>query len=987
MKLWSILFLCLFIFSSCDEAPKLSSISKISTTFDTGDNNYPGGLIIVGIREDANERVSYAFANGVVTPIKLEKGDWTFYGMGFSGGAGNFSGTRSCGMKSVSFRKGSETNVDIELSAEGCSGKLSRTLKLKNVTFSSCPALYSYNSDTNYSTTINEYDPATYCNPAGEQLQGITHYKLTALNLINNQASDGFSICSEFTAAVNLPTQVVPFKVSLYRSLHECQLNLAPHALHSMINGLEYGDTTGRDFLFRDISSTDTRLVLADTHTGKFKSPFINMLPRILCEGVDCTTLPSFDREVNIPWNEKLNHQVVLKNVNTNSCSGFSVSSDFFSVKDCMVRNRHAYMSLQRNELSCQGPSGITSGSIVELYSRNGRTYILSHAAGRTNVQVFTADGSSVTSFQVALNTNFIDIAAADDGDIYVMSLTEIRKFTMNSGGAYNLTQSYPFGGLQIEVDHNGNFMLVAIGTDTISSVRTSDGVPINDVFYASTISQLQMNQTNDDLFSLEIRDTPGPPVTSTGFIRKTRFNPVTGVLSKHDIMNAPDGFSGEGMINRSFFMKNFYLNNNLLYTLSDGGQITTLQEDSGTGMWTVSSGPSGPVPDAVKFIVNSGRAYVTNGTVFKALRFSGTWIEIGEYDGSCTENAVFAIGADSDSILMTTVQTPTPAESNPNLIEAGLKLLGRRTNLGGTLSYYFKHLSDEQTRRTFGGYLNTPQRILGAAGVGGMLSDFSCEGLDAAAQVSPVNRVYGVDDPYFGYRSYQITVSDSSEALPAFICDDAAAYGACGRAYDFQINVRSTGLFEKEHYTLKLKCNLPIGEIEYYKSDSFEMRRYLSYWNTFQDQSARYETYMTRQTASHFEAEMATATKFGTNEVWGRGVTINKTPEEIFAKAFEYERDGVSHFFNRIGAKDIPDEYPTNPDYLANKSNVDLSGPASICLNNTKDIPISTASTAGCSITNRFTTSSKGIPLSIESLDDAEVSGSQFQDLFTITP
>jgi hypothetical protein len=105
--------LCLFFLASCDEAPKLSSISKIAATFDTGSTSYPGGVIVVGERQDAPGKVSYSFTNSQ-NSVSLEKGDWIFYAVAYAGPT-KFKGTKSCAMTSASFRKGKATSLTLNL--------------------------------------------------------------------------------------------------------------------------------------------------------------------------------------------------------------------------------------------------------------------------------------------------------------------------------------------------------------------------------------------------------------------------------------------------------------------------------------------------------------------------------------------------------------------------------------------------------------------------------------------------------------------------------------------------------------------------------------------------------------------------------------------------------------------------------------------------------------------------------------------------------
>lgn len=978
----------LIFFTSCDVAPKLSSISLIATSFDTGSSNFPGGVIIVGQRTDEPGKVSYSFAGSSNLSINIERGDWTFYGIGYAGPS-KFTGATSCATATTSFRGGASATVSLELSAEGCSGKLSRTLLFRTIHPQSCSALYNYNSDDDIFEAIDPNDPGTWCPVPDDQNQNTSFYKLAALDIVNETKTGGVSTnCINNSAQTfYLPSEVVPFKVSYYRSLEECNSTLSPHVSYNFVNGLKTGDPALFNHFYKETSATASELLLPGAITRSFKSPFMNMIPRITCEvSAPCNIEPALPVSFNVPWDEESQSRLIARNTSLSTCSESNFSSKYFTISDCYVKNRHMYANVQRNSLQCQASSAFGGGTVVDIYERNNRIYILYRLSGKTRIKVTDYDSIPKYDFEVTADTTPLNMAASDSGEVFVLTPTVVRRFTP-SGNTYNFVRDYvSINFNHIEVSNDAKFAFLANdASDRLYAYSTETALQVSFVNYTDTIKQLQY--VDGILYRMTYDGT-------TGSLIKTIVNPVTGVLSLYpNMLLGP--WNESGLIARTLAMNNFYIANQKLYLLNPNNHgLYTYVIDENTGEWTILHGGGGAQlaeTDATVMIATSEHFYFSNGTYLRSynqLLPGGAWTDIGDYDGTCSENVIVTKGTTTETLSLKTVLTPDLPETNPRLFATATKLIGRPTFTYPNSYYFFPHLNEGQQRPTNGGKLSVAQYLLGPAGIGGMLNEYSsCTEIKNLLDISPViQKSYLVDDPYKGARNYQISMSKMQGIIPPFICDDSTPWLACANLYDIQINVNSTGVAHKEKYTLKLKCESKVGELDYLDYNSSDSHKELIYWNTNSALQGRVDSYKSVKTATNFTAEIALINKISSGHVRAREITINKDSERIRAGAVDYERDTFSHRMNFSEIDEATADYLTSLDYSAYASDTSFGGVATLC--NDEASALLNFTSVGCaSISAQSAVNSKNMSLSIDALDDADDPDSDFQNFFLMRP
>lgn len=981
-------FLLFFVLlASCEEAPKLSSISKIATTFDTGSTSYAGGVIVVGVRQDVPDTVSYSFINSS-NSLSIEKGDWTFYAIGYSGPS-KFTGTKSCGMTSASFRKGKSTSLNLNLSTDGCSGKLSRTLKIRPVYTHSC----TINSD--YITGSDRFTPpvdallGTYCVSPAEQNDNISYYKISSLNMASGTTSTGFSSAcintSIFAPALDLPTEKMPLTVTFYKSSEECRGDATPHLTYNLTSGIAANYSSSFDKLSKELNPGNYQLFLPAALTKRMKSPFLGMIPRLNCGTYggysECSPEPLQSIHARVPWDYPLKNQLLLRNVTSPNCNGLTNNSKLFTIEDCKVINRSMYGTIRRNALTCRETPSFSPGSIVDLYERNKKVYILYRSGSDTQIAVYSDTGKFDHAFTVSSDHTFVSFAADDNGVLYAMAPTQIFKFEKNTSGFYTQTDvQFISNGSLIEVTPDGSHLFLAKNIGTLFEVyRTSDFNLRSSSPFAALLPINQIQFYKGILYSGHDTTNGGTPA---GIIYRNYYNASLGAVSAN---TTNIGFEND--INR------FYItDNDRYYILHNSGVSYEYSINPATGDVSIIHGGGGgaSLTNATSYIASNNIHYYSDGTNFKAYNVNtgGVWNVSGEYDGECGEDVTVEDGQNSQMISLQSYFALPGDYNNIHLFEAGMKLSGKKIPVSSDENnFLFPHLNENQIQSSAGGGLNRIQRMLGPHGIGGMFHDFAtCTDLAAALSVGEINRNFSVDDPYTGFRTYSIHAKNVNGALVPYFCNDSDIAGSCNNNITLRFNVTSTGLFENEIFALKVNCDNKVGSMEVLKYDSDETRKELLFWNTNDNQKARYETIKSYKTNGYFFGEILKANKTGDEQLWGRNISIEKTSDLTKAKAVEYNRDVSRHRANFIEIQDTPTGFPTNTDYLSDRSTNSFAGPANLCLaiNQTN---MSTATIAGCTITNEATATSFGVSLSLDVLLDADDDTSGFQNQFGLDP
>lgn len=1012
LKMLLAIFCSLLFFTSCDVVPKLSSISQIATTFDSGSSNFNGGFIILGIRSDVPDVVSFSSSDGSNPQVNLDRGDWTFYGVGYAGTAYVVGGTTyykkltgaiSCGTSTVSIRGGQSTNISLNLSSEGCSGKLARTLKFHTTQVDRCDAFYNYDGNVDSFNAAATYSAGTTCIGLPGDQQAITtypYYKVSVLNIAGGSKSEGVtSTCRLYNFAADrlvLPIGKVPFQIKLYRTLAQCEANIV-HNSFDLSSGIETGNPLEFDQAIVEIAadSSDTRIVLPTAHTKRWKSPFMSMIPRLLCDtGLNCFTSPTpVTPDPNpmpstysgyIEWNSPKKNQLIIPDVVTNSCSGLTHDSKYFGLKDCEIKNGFLYTTAVRNELLCR-PSLAVGITYYDIYERNGFIYLLYSNGSNSVVRILDDEGQTITTLTLPTNT-YRAVAATDAGEIFVASRFDgTQSYIKNSSGSY--VQSFNDAWLltnKIELTPDGKMLFYVPDSDgtMVNSYNVVQRIDKGQIGFPKLVQKIQYYPREEVIYTLNV-NVQNDPAEIGGFN-------ATPVNDAGDFSSVIPQFSTAKAIS-------FHINSDILYSygIGDGpGNVVTATKIA--GVWTTLNGLSGLsflslVAD--KFIAVSRGVYaVDSGTstlVSNKFKFNGEW-DPPTATGSCIDSFTVRLGSQTTTMNFATFETPINATKNLNLFGAAFEMVGIKDIPVSHSShrYLFDSINKNQVRGNSSGRLGNVQRLLGPQGIGGMLYEYSsCEQIRDLLLVSnEINKTFAVDDPYSGYRSYQIRLSKNNSVIPAFTCDNNVINQAgCVTPYDMLISVTSTGLFEKENYNMKLKCGSKAGEIDYFKYNGTESKKELHYWNTTVEAHARSDSYELLQSSNYFNSQMSYIVKSSDDSIRSRTVVLEKWDDLIRTYTSDYERDAIDHRVQSYYVAETPAAFPLSANYATWRAVSQFSGVANVCRPVTQT-SINGATTT-CNMNALSNNNSKGLPLSMATLENSDISGTAFQNLFQTPP
>lgn len=962
-----------------------------------GSTFYDGGVFVVGVRSDKPGKVSFSSQPGNIPNIKLDRGDWTFYGLGYVGPQ-RMKGDLHCGMTTLSIREGESIGINLQLSSEGCSGRLARNIKIHSVQVDPCDGFYQYDYANNSFQPSVDYDPNFTCKnfPIDQSsLQASTsYYSITFLNLNNGLETEGItSSCRLYNTAadrIKLPLAIFPYKVKLYRSDETCNAGMIPHNEFNFRDGLEQGKPQEFDSFLKSIQTdkSDTRIVVPSAHTRRFKSPFMNLIPRFLCDsGMDCFNAPTAISGLPVgqptffhslvPWSRPKKEQLLMKDVIAQTCSDLKHDSKFFGIKDCRIKNRFLYGTIIRNELSCR-PSSIPSETYQDLYERNGKIYLLYSSWGSAFLKIFDSTGETIADYQLPDNS-YSEVAASDSGDIFLSSnISGTQGFFINATGT--LEQKFNDMTLivsELEVNSDGTILYYAEDpvSNKVKSYSVRQEITLEEFNFSQTVRKIQFHKADSSLY---VHVANSPNTSTFGAVHKLRLNDA---LSELVTMTANS--------------ISFHISNDTLYKYGQGdgpGSVITMKKNA-SGIWTVVNGLSGNSflsTTADKFVAVDGSVYAivegSNTLVSNKFKFNGEW-DNTTASGVCKDSFTINMGAMTMNFAAASEETQGTLTKNHTLFNAAISAVGIRSGTSDFNIFAFNSLNKDQTKQTWGGKLSLVQRLLGPQGVGGMLSEYaSCEALRDIASISSVQKSFSVNDPYSGFRSYSIRVENRHAYIQPFTCDDNVInQTGCSNTYDLKIHVDSTGLYEKEKYKLLLSCASKKGEIEYLRYDGTEEEGQLHYWNTSVEGTARSDSYELFRKRSELKATMTYITKTSDSDIRSRSVVLEQWSDLRVSFTLDYERDNLDHRAQFYYSAGKPLEFPSLPSYTSSRNMTQYSGTASICrpVNQTM---ISGATTT-CSMSAQSSTNSRGLPLSMATLENADIAGVPFRQLFTLSP
>ena len=990
------ILILLFIFSSCNsDTAKLSEISKVSANFNTGSTSFTGGVTIVGVRTDSNDKVVVSFSDGVMKPIKLDRGDWTFYGIGYDGPS-KMAGTMSCGMTSINVRGGSSTSVNLNFSEDGCSGKLARTVKFHTLQVDHCNAFYNYDTNTDSFTPQSDYSPGVTCEglPNDQKnVPALTYYTLTAMNLSAGKFSDGFtSSCRMYnnvSERIKVPVAVFPYTVRIYRSLQECQANLIPHNEFKMLNGLEANYSSEFDSKLKELSAdkSNTRLVVPTAHTKRWKSPFMANIPRFLCNGgLDCfdnltpvipdpTPLPAAYTGYVI-WNAPKTNQLLISDFAGSNCNDIRYDSKYFGIKDCKIKNRHVYATVVRNELTCK-PQTDPNYIYRDLYERDGKIYILYSEGLSGKVDVLNRQGEKLVTF--SLPDIFDNIAVKSNGEIFVSSELIGMKSFIPSGSS--LVPNFEDSGLlvsEFDITPDGEYIFFADSPSgrMMRTYSVSEGISIHAKSLLQDIRKIQYYPGDNKLYTM-VNNSPN---TSN----------VGAIVSQ----SVEAGATGNPIaVLGAAFLSGFHILNDILYVygIGDGpGHVISMRKNN-SGIWNTVNGLSGNSflsSTGDRFIAVDNFAYTfeygSSNLISNKFKLNGEWDKPVDA-GNCIETFNLKYQGQNQTVSFRTTEFVTNVFNTYSLYEAAYRMVGTRAPYQDFNRYLFNSMNRDQSKNTASGNISIVQRLLGPQGVGGMLHDFgTCNEIKTLAAVSPVYRNFAVNDPYGGLKTYQVTVTSNSEVMHPFICDDSnASASACLNTYDLILSVRTQGLFELEGYDIKMKCGTSkVGQIDYARTRRAESDKQFHLWNMNDDLAMRLDSNIYYEAGSELRSEISNVVKISTSHIRGRSVVLESSSDWKSSFVTDYERTDTEHGRRVLYVGARPAEFSSLASYAANRSESQYSGNGLFILLINTNLNAS-SSTVG--MAPHPANSALGLPLSMSSLENSMVPGVPFRNIFQV--
>ena len=834
---------------------------QVSASFTVGAAGFTGGLIAYG---EGPNGAKFAVSSGTGKSINttIVDGTWKIYVMGWEDPNNfKFRGTKYCGMSEVNLAS-NDASVNITLSEANCESGTTFVTETepKAVLISSCAGFYSYDTGTD-SYSIPDSD--TFCSSLPTALQASFEYYRLALPTIQG-ATVSPGIRSECIVAkghggpkLDIPTKKFPFRVMMFRSLQDCMDPTNPRmSVFGFLNGLEDGNQPSFDHHYY-ASGGDARLFLPTSMTRRGYSPFMGMMPRILCGSSDCFAkpiLPAFSPGSPFHFNPKWgqdswdnSRNTIIKGFkptdDTSTCDGttknFLNQDPYFSIKECSIENGDLKGKFIRNPLTCNS-GGNEFSKAIDLYERNGKIYVVSNDPGLYQNWISIYSDRGVLENNIAISSDtYKGMAVDNSGKIYVVSYaaataTSLRIYSGNSTlGPYSSSNT-SYASLadvtDIEIDNNGTIFVGAadamkaftISGSTFSSAVSASlgsGEVIKKMLFRGSKIFTLTNHGSDSTF-YEVALSSG---TLTGTTLKT-FTSVTQV-SFH-----------MSMIGKTSYVAfvNTYLDTYALSNLSTS--ITS----------TISA-------NAHSLIMLGNMIYRLNGATslaFNANKFNpatSSMISANNITpGLCVGQITQVVSATNPAYTLNL--RSSNSASIDILFDEAFRYLGRRDVESDQTFYYFQSLAegDKDNGPNAGGILGKVEQMLGPDGVGGVInglypgktcSQIKDDVIPATGSVTKSATLYDIIDG----STQTVAISLSKQSMPAmgsFVGspDDSAI------PYDFTVTVSMVGKSDKMKF--KLKCGSKRGSLESmgYKVSDKESRD-LILWNTISADSS-YEQY-----------------------------------------------------------------------------------------------------------------------------------------------
>ncbi len=943
---------------------------EVSKAFAMANGYYAGGLIVFGENTNGN-KFSVALDANLETTLTLANGSWTFYAIGWDGGVNNykFEGIQHCGATTQEISASSTVNITVN--AAGCSeAAFVNAIKPTNITPTSCGTFYTYLNTFDEYYGVVAATPSNYCSSLPTQFHSpYNYYRVAANEKINGSITTKYlSECKLINAdALNLPTGKIPLTIQKFKAEADCISGVANN--FPFPEGIEIGND--QNFEHQLIAG---KLLLPSSKTRRGTSPFINMLPRILCGAAgsynDCfADIDTLSTQVVVPWSgESGGEQLLFKQTSAATCPvALLDNAKYFNATDCQVKDKNIYAKVSRNALTCQPATSQFTG-VLDIYSANGKIYLLRDGAP-DYVEVYNFKGQRQADISLAGISDAEQIAVSINA-VFILTPGAIKKYDLMGGPQWTTTIVAD----DIDVSPDGTEVAVAlpfVGNLTVKTYDSSNGVLIDSLAGGSGTGPFKIAYDQVNIYVL---------YPATGNVTKFPVDPAGSLSPSSIILNYASAIN----IIRSDIANEFFVL---------GSDATVKRYTAGGSV----------LPPSLTGAVGQQFA-LTDTTSFKFFFSDSNYLKMYQVDAltlvpysthadECTDSHAITSGGSTQTLTY-----KTRFNTAYHSYAEALKFVGRRTIAQiENATYIFPDLSHDDDEIEAGGMLDLVQSDLSSTGIAGLLGkDYpTCDLLKA--RVADGSTVTASRNIYLPHRMENVQVSasvtKSSTALPPYVCvgnDPSGSACPGGSVYDLDFSFTVTHALSTEKGRAKLVCNRKLGSFETLDQDeNFELRRELFVWNTEDDTKARFERYEYQdEGANDYRASIAKLQK--------------STAQNFLAREVRVESRSTSADFN--GSETELQRFISSPDKLLTKrtdfSESDLTTFFSLHAGSTSNLGFNSQTApscgnaassifsphlAGCTFTGTIPTSSKGLNLNLNSFNYSDQSA--IKGVFGITP
>jgi hypothetical protein len=984
----SLLLLASLFLVGCGNGKKATTL-EVTHGFVTANVDFNGGLMVYG-ESSTGKKVALSIINGKEKTVELDGDTWTFYAIGWVG-SDKFSGIKYCGMVTQDLTKSSAVGISVTTAACADTNFIA-TVGLNDTRVLACATFNKYDINTDSWSPLTATDTDLECSanpPLGFQ-PTLAAYKLVASDVINGIKTPIFESACYPTLGTNslfIPTNKFPFEMKAYRTDAECNSANGPFQSFNFINGLSVAAPLEFDHIAQTYGTpVKTRIVIPTSISRRGNSPFINMVPRILCGSsastkTDCLTDVTDAVHVSVPWsNSSQDRQVLAKNVPDNACSTLPLStSKFFGLTECAVSDGVMRGRVHRNSFVCQGTG--TMYGVKDFYFVSGKMLVL-RSSTNDNIEVYTDSGKLLQTITLS-GTSFNSVAGiveASSGNILIYAYNgsnkQIYKFSINSSLVISDlgTNSYfssldPINDIEVLGDEN---IMFATSSGIIGRRNWATGVNGFTDFTSPNVGVTipKIIYKNSKLYFIQ-----------NGIIYKYSYDVTSGNYGA--LTNLP--LSG---------LTNITLSNAQNYIYAHAGNFIKTYD---TAMLTAVSGGEFDVTISGQssLISNADKIYIANPTSFTSLSQPAIAISnITNATNACSETNVYVAGKN--------LNISAKLNDQFSLFRDAINLVGKRSF---TTTEYVSYLFDDINKdgeNSGGGKLRRVQESLGI-GVSSLLgSKFStCADVVTTATANPISLTRTITDPFEGKNFVvNVQVTRSTTVIPDWICvDNNAAATACASVYDLDVSYTVLkGGINAEKGLLKVKCNSKLGSFEAYEFDSAAKwsRDFIAY-NTGDHASSRFESYqLDKDSATSTSGEITKLLKTGPQNFSSRTINAGFNNSKPYASARELERT-ASNFYSK-GINISPSSWAdlfANSGFLSDRANDSFSAANAPSCSLATDTSIYANNVATCYFTSlqiphtevRSSTNAS-LVLRIDDLHDLDVPlSSILKTYFTLNP